>query len=362
MDMNSTCTRILLIIFIAPSLAFAQTASQVNQYDPADQSTLVFKMKEFNSELFSFKNFKGWNTNSSVLHNKDLRTLRNPGDIKFLVLHESAGPDNGFGFRPPNTAHFSVLRNGDILQFNDIAQVQYHAFQFNNAGIGIEFVNQSWMVNKGIPAYESSMTPAQKSTYAESKGYIWTFWGDGYNVYYLPNTDQLESLNGLVKRIVRKLDPDFPSINNVWLQYVSYDDIKSVWEFPDVANIPATVAGKAVKRYFIFTNAYNYMDPSRFKDFESGIVSHSVINSVKSNGFIDENAHPDGSFQALYCWLRQRFEAGKSFEKAKELMKNNMIAMRTKTNLKWYEKDKATGIMVEKPGKRKIYLLDLNGL
>jgi len=360
--MNSTFTRILISTFLVPSLACAQTASQVNQFDPADQTTLVFNTREFNSDLSSFKNYKGWKTNSSVLHNRDLRTLRKPGDIKFLVLHESAGPDNGFGFRPPNTAHFSVLRNGDILQFNDMAQVQYHAFQFNNAGIGVEFVNQSWMVNKGIPAYEVSMTAAQKSTYAESKGYVWTFWGDGYNVYYLPDADQLEALNGLVKRLVRKLDPGFPSINNTWLQYVSYDDVKSVWEFADAAKIPASDAGKAVKRYFIFTNAYNYMDPSRFKDFESGIVSHSVINSVKSNGFIDENAHPDGSFQALYCWLRQRFEPAESFEKAKELMKNKMVVMRTKTNVKWYEKNKDTGVMEEKPGKRKIYLLDLNGL
>jgi hypothetical protein len=339
----------------------AQTSVKISQYDPASSSTIVSNATEFESDLSYFTNYKGWKTNADVLHNKLPRAVRKPTDIRFLVLHESASPDYGKGFRPPNTSQFSVLRNGDILQFNDIAEVQYHASQFNTAGIGVEFVNQSWMVGRGIPAYESAMTKEQKATYAESKGYLWTFWGSGFNVYYLPDPTQLEHLYSFVTRMLKKLETDFPAIDNVYLQYVSYDDVKSVWEFAKPESIPSTEAGKAVKRYFICSSAYNYMDPGHFTNFESGILSHSVVNSIDKYGYIDEDAHPDGAFQTLYCLLRQKnHEPDEAFEKAKDLFKNSMITMRTKTNVKWREKQ--DGVVVEKNGKRNIYLLDLDGL
>lgn len=350
---------IRLLVALLPLHLLAQPAAEVNAFDPLDSTSLVVNKKEFAANLVEFRNYQGWKRDPKILHNKLSRTTRPAGSIRFLVLHESGGPDNGAGFNPPLTAHFSVLRNGKVIQFNDMAEVQYHAYQFNNASIGIEFVNLGWVTGKGLPARESSLTPAQRSTYAESNGYLWTFWGDGYNVYRLPDEEQLESLNALVIRLLRKLDSGFPSINSEYLQQVSYDQLSEFFVFKNEKDIPKTLAAKAVRNYFIFSSAFNYMDPERFKDFESGIISHACINNIR-NGYVDDNGHPDGSFQSLYCLLRKRFGSETAFDKAQELMKNNVVVARTKNMVKWTEG--AGDSKIEKTGYRNVYLIYLGDL
>ena len=90
----------------------------INQFNPTTEETIVVNMQEFPSNINNFINYSvGFN----VPHNSVPKQIRQARDIKFIVLHETSA-DTGGGFRAPNTAHFVVLRDGTIHQFNDLSE------------------------------------------------------------------------------------------------------------------------------------------------------------------------------------------------------------------------------------------------
>ncbi|KTC82986.1 papain-like cysteine protease family protein [Legionella brunensis] len=319
----------------------ADIVKSLNEYNPTASDTLVINTVEFNTGITGIKNYKDWKTDNTVVHNRRKNAYRDPFGIMHLVLHETAA-DTGDGFDDSNneTSHMSVKRDATILQFNDLVEFENHGSGMNTTGIGVEFVNRGWLSSstndggEGIPAKESSLTAAQKETYKEANGYLWAFWGFGFNIYRVPpSLDQLEKEVELVKWLTVDLPSRlqaisgisiynlFPSIDDTWLQLVSYNDVKDVWTFK-AADVPAE-ADKATKNFFVMTTGYEYLVPSQIKN-KSGIISH--------NAFYDN--HSDGSFLTLYTWLR--LEKGKTktkaYDIAKKLMKDHFIRVSLTSN------------------------------
>ena len=312
----------------------ADIVKNLNEYNPASSTTIVINTIEFNSGISDIKNYKDWKTNSSVIHNQRKNSYRDPFGIKHLVLHETAAESgNGFDDSANETSHMSVKRDATILQFNDLVEFENHGSGMNTTGIGIEFVNRGWLSSttddggEGIPSKETSLTTVQKNAYKEANGYLWLFWGYGFNIYRVPpSMDQLEKEVELVKWITMDLPAQlqgisgisiyqlFPSIDDTWLQLVSYNDVQGVWTFK-AADIPSD-AEKADKNLFVMTTGYEYLMPANVKD-KSGIISH--------NAFYED--HSDGSFLTLYTWLRLKKGKNKTeaFDIAKKLMKDHHI-------------------------------------
>jgi hypothetical protein len=322
-----------------------QLAKKINTYNPTSSTTLVINTVEFNTGITGIKNYKDWKTDASVQHNNNENGFRDPDRINHLVLHETAA-DTGTGFgrlKDNTTAHLGVQNDATILQFNDLVEFEQHGSGINSTSIGVEFVNKGWLSSnpppggEGIPAAESSMTEDQKETYKEANGYLWTFWGYGFNIYKLPSSSvQLEKEVELVKWLTSglkttlqsvtgmSLSNAFPSIDDTWLQLVSYDDVKSIWSFKS-ADIPPA-AEQSMKNLFVFTSGHGLFlpDPEKKLKDKSGIISH--------NAFYED--HSDGSFLTLYTWLRVKKakDASKAFELAKKLMKDHSFDVSLKTN------------------------------
>ena len=313
----------------------AATAKKMNEYQPDDATTLVIDMGSFDTGITGIRNYKGWKTDASVPHNKRYNGYRTPTDIIQIVLHESSA-DFGYGFYDAQneTSHLAVQRDATIKQFNDLVECENHTSGLNRTSIGIEFVNRDWLDKEGIPADQTHLTADQKAKYAEASGYFWAFWGDGYNIYKLPPTDlaQLEKevelltwLTDTLQATINSAPPQFQSMfpwfEKTWLQLVSYNEIKDKWRFP-TANIPAA-ADQATKNLFVYTTGWDVLHPAQISG-KRGIISH---NATYTN-------HPDGSFLALYTWLRM--EKGKTgqqaFDLCKSLMKNHWIRVRPKSD------------------------------
>lgn len=370
----------------------------LNNYVPAANDTIVINKTEFKS-VTGITNWKDPNSK----HNKAItgKAKRTASKIIHLILHETAA-DTGDGFVEPYTAHMTVRADATVLQFNDLMELEYHGNNFNNTSIGIEFVNRGWLASpktkykdtvdstwkncpargdaspcsgceecdsrntiysyqhEAIPTKAANLTDDQKEKFKEANGYLWCFWGYGFNIYRLPqHTNQLEKEVELVKWLTMDLrttmkawkdgggwlsgkpelptlatwlslpavptvnEPllDIPSIENKWLQVISYNDVKDIWTFK-AADIPAD-ADKATKQFFCFTTAHDYLTPTKLST-TSGIFSH---NSFYEN-------HSDGSFLTLYTWLR--LEKGKTdtkaFDLAKDLMKNKFLVASLKSD------------------------------
>lgn len=187
---------------------------------------------------------------------------------------------------------------------------------------------------RGSPAHEAALTVDQKAKYAEAKGHIWTFWGYGFGIYKLPPADlaQLEKKVGLLSWLTDSLQATinsappqfqsmFPWFEKTWLQLVSYNDVKDKWTFP-ADHIPAA-ADQATKNLFVYTTGWDVLLPAQVSG-KRGIISHNATY----------DGHPDGSFLALYTWLRM--EKGKTgqqaFDLCKSLMKNHWIRVRPKSD------------------------------
>jgi subtilisin family serine protease len=347
------------------------TPDMVIHYKPINEESLVVNMQEFSSGIANFHNYR----NPAVPHNRLPKALRQPSDIKFIVLHETSGHPTGAAFNTPKcaswstedpkvckryddaTAHLAVLmeknpvanqpNNAVIHQFNDLCEIEYHATIFNKNAVGIEFSNRDWEDGKGV---RKKNIPDRL---AEEKGYVHCFWGDGYNIYKLPTSAQLEQLVELISVLIRKVIDGFPMIDKVWLQVVSFNDVKDFFDFND-KDTPRTDADKQAKRFFIYTNATDYMVPSRFL-MTTGILSHGSVSNLKKDRFIDENAHTDGSFQALYSWLRiaKNYSNKDAFVKAKDLLHSPPVVVKTKNKVHWIDDGVRTG-------KRNIYLLNID--
>lgn len=314
-------------------------AKSLNEYDPADINAIIINQAEFTTGVTGITNYKNWKTDNSVVHNRNKNAFRKPRGIIHLVLHESAAETgDGYDDSENETSHMVVKRDATVVQFNDLAEWENHCTGMNKTGIGVEFVNRSWLSGKktnggeGIPKRENLLTAEQKETYKEANGYLWTFWDDGFNIYRVPpSLDQLEKevecvdwlTEGLQTTIASASSIDienmFPSIDKVWLQLVSYDEIKDVWEFKE-DDIPPD-AEKTVKNLFVMTTGYGYLTPDKLTD-KSGIISHNACFA----------GHNDGSFLALYTWLR--LEKGKTKNKAYDLCKSLIKDHAIKTKLK----------------------------
>jgi hypothetical protein len=131
-----------------------------------------------------------------------------------------------------------------------------------------------------------------------------------------------------VKRIIKDWQKDptnlrnlFFNIQQIWLQVVSYDDVSSIWSFP-TANVPV-LSEQGNKNLFVFTTGWDYLEPANLRG-KSGILSH---NAAYSN-------HSDGSFLALYTWLRieKGFDSTKSYRLTKSLMTDHFFKASLKTN------------------------------
>jgi Papain-like cysteine protease AvrRpt2/N-acetylmuramoyl-L-alanine amidase len=320
-------------------------AKKVNEYQPDDTTTLVINMGSFDTGITGIRNYKDWKTDASVPHNKSYNGYRTPTDIIQIVLHESsADVGDGFDDSENETSHLAVQRNGTIKQFNDLVEFENHTSGLNSTSIGIEFVNRDWLGKKeGIPADQTHLTANQKTKYAEANGYFWAFWGDGFGIYKLPPADlaqlekEVELLTWLTDTLqatinsgplkVQGVDIDladmFPQFDKTWLQLVSYNDVKDKWTFP-TDNIPAA-ADQATKNLFVFTTGWDVLQPDQIKG-KRGIISHNATYA----------GHPDGSFLALYTWLRM--EKGKTgqqgYDLCKSLMKNHWIRVRPQSDSK----------------------------
>lgn len=346
----------------------ATPVQSIKDYDPASSDTIVINMQEFPSEVPDFINYKGWKSNNAD-HNSGTREVRDIRIIKFIVLHETAGNPNGRGFVLPYTAHFVVKNNG-IRQFNDLAEIEWHAGIFNSQSIGIEFANMGWSAGHGI---RQSSIPARLR---DERRFLILYWGNGHNIYELPAIDQLERLTAFLRKVLRRLDAGFFSIDRVWLQLISYNQIKDIWEFINESDIPDTDARKEYQKYFVFSNAIDYMIPATFGEYETGLLSHhSISNKITimipgtstRRTVIDANAHPDGSFQSLYTWLRiaRNYDSQTAFDKAKDLMKNNVVRVRTKNTYESWVKPKPPGSqwrLYAAAQKHNIYLLDIESV
>ena len=389
----------------------------LNNNVPTATDTIVINKTEFKA-VTGIVNWSAAGAN----HNTEIalvgKVKRTNSQILHLVLHETAA-DTGDGYvqsttaDPSTTAHMAVQANATVLQFNDLLEVEYHANDFNLTSIGIEFVNRCWLASpkkvykdktdhtwkncpprgddtpcsgcedcdsrhtlysythEAIPAKAANLSAAQQEKFKEANGYLWCFWGSGFNVYRLPqSTAQLEKEVELVKWLTVDLRtavqawtdggwlsgrPELPalanwlslpgvptvnqplldvfSIENKWLQLVSYNEVKALWTFK-AADIPAE-ADRDAKQYFCFTTGYGYLTYAKLKT-TSGIIAH--------NAFYDN--HPDGSFLTLYTWLRleKNKAAAKAFDLAKDLMKNKFVVASLKTD----------------PTNKKIILLNVN--
>lgn len=346
------------------------TPKMLVEYKPLVETSLVVNMKEFSSGITNFHNYK----NHAIPHNTIPKRIRQALDIKFIVLHETAGYPTGTAFNVPKciswseedpkvckkyddtTAHLAVKLEknptagqadvGLIHQFNDLCEIEYHATIFNQNGIGIEFGNRGWDEGRGV---KKNAIPDQL---AEDKGYLHLYWGDGYSIYKLPTRVQLEKLVELVSIFIRKSMDGFPRIDRIWLQVVSFNDVKDFYDFKGV-DIPNTDDAKGAGIFFIYTNGIDYMLPSRFLT-TTGILSHASVSNLKKGRYMNENAHSDGSFQALYTWLRiaKEFSEADAFNKAIALLRLPPVVVKTKNKVHWRDNG-------EKTGKRNIYLLNL---
>jgi hypothetical protein len=78
---------------------------------------------------------------------------------------------------------------------------------------------------------------------------------------------------------------------------------------------------------------------------------------------IDEDAHTDGSFQALYSWLRimQSVEMNDAYTNAKNLVTNNMVKVTTSQSYEGYNKPKGSSVYVPYSAlaKRSVFLIDI---
>lgn len=318
------------------------TSTRMNHYVPLNANTIIVNMQEFPSGI---SNFKNWSNNAS-LHNTNAKPVREASGIKFIVLHETSGGDAGSGFNPPYTSHFVVASN-EIRQFNDLSEIEWHATIFNDTAIGIEFKNPDWVRTK-----------------AQGNDYIDANWNGDYPSYTVPSTDKLENLILLLQRLVSKNETGFPSIDPTWLQIVSYNDVSSIWDFKD-SDIPSDEK-KGLKKFFIYSSGIDYMRPDNFDASVKGVLSHnSVSNLINVNGktVIDEDLHTDGSFQALYSWLRimQSIEMNDAFSNAKDLVENNMVKVVTTQQYEGYNKPKGSSVytLYSHLSKRSVFLIDI---
>jgi hypothetical protein len=228
-----------------------------------------------------------------------------------------------------------------------------HVGDFNNASIGIEFINHSWL---------SGAELQHPDRYPEGNDYLHTFWGDFLNIYRIPpSIDQLEKLVALVKffiidtpaaiagfkaggasreaaaitfsqwfsilpeDVAESVIDELIVIERNWLQLISYRDIPASWRIVDFDGELADELEKDERNLFIVTKAFNLFEPAQMKN-KKGIFGHGA--------FVTGSKHIDGCYIVLYAWLRleKNYNPADAYHIAKVLMKKHAVRFRDRNH------------------------------
>ncbi len=147
------------------------------------------------------------------------------------------------------------------------------------------------------------------------------------------------------------------------LQLVSYNDVSSIWDF-ESADTPADDK-KDLKKFFLYSCGTGYMRPGTFGGSVTGILSHNSVSNVSSVGgkdVIDEDSHTDGSFQALYTWLRimQSYDVNDAYTNARDLVTNHVVKATTVQEFEGYHHTKAGNFEPYSAlARRHVFLIDI---
>lgn len=313
------------------------------KFVPSSANSLIINTQELNA-IAELVNWTGKVDKKKVPHrvfsSHKLNQKQPPGNMKLLAIHESGyNYGDAFDEGSVNSSHMAVLMNGQPIQFNDLNQVLSHVGSFNKTSIGIEFVNSSWI--KGAPRYACDLVNNNINTYNNQDEYLHCFWGQGFNIYKIPN--RIEQLESLV-RLIRFFTIEIPAVINSykskkvlgrtfaisklanwysiapeavtdqhvqnlcpiernWLQLISYKDIPASWQLLDKSgeNLP-TGKEQTDRNLFVMSKAYNLFEPAlkfngtRVRDLK-GVFAHGAFKTGPT-------IHNDGCFLTLYAWLR----------------------------------------------------------
>ncbi|MBF9255160.1 N-acetylmuramoyl-L-alanine amidase [Pontibacter sp. 172403-2] len=370
----------------------AASRSLIN-YTPALDSTIVINKIEFET----IPGVLNW-SNATVEHNRNDNGHRASSALIHLVLHETASPvaseatTHGFNGTANTTSHMTLMRNGTVLQFNDLMQIEYHTIGLNTSAIGVEFVNRGWLASprssgpnkdtpgnlytydhEAIPAKEEDLTPQHLAKFPEGNDFLYCFWGMGFNIYRIPpDTNQLEKEVDLVQWLTTDLKAKLDHLEdqlNFTEATERVDFIRSVINSAlpvakanTIFSHTFTGGGTGLANMFFtiertWLQVVSYDDVSGIWDFptanipaisEQGNKNLFIFstgwnylepaNIAGKSGIISHNAvksnHSDGSFLTLYTWLRleKSFDSTKSYRLAKSLMTDHFFKASLKTD------------------------------
>lgn len=343
--------------------AVRAAALPIGKFKPTDENSLVMNRREF--KLDPSIKITNW-ANRMVQHNTHVgyNKSRKSEKIFQLAIHETgSGLDNdsnapGYAPKSPDwtSSHMSVLRDGSVRQFNDTSQFLHHVGVFNEAGIGIEFVNYSWLnkIEDGAASYYKELSPDFLRDKPRGDNFLYCFWGSGFNVFRIPPSyAQLETMVKLihfyiidlpgtinkykmsplkrsfaalkianwlsipVEEVVDSVVNELCPIERNWINIISRNNIPSDWKLLDNPS-PGLPKDKEAeeKNLFVFTKAYGLFEKG--KKIDSVLVEQ--LKGVYPHGaFVTGSKHNDGNFIVLYAWLR--IEKGYSKEDALHICK-----------------------------------------
>ncbi len=253
------------------------------EYNPENGDTLVVDQTEYKAPVSNLINWQIQPTqrNRHVFHQRRLDPPNRHGrivcrdllSIKTIVLHETGegwSHDNPW-FVPANWAsgwslgaHFNVASDGQIIQYYDAVQKVGHVSRFRNTdGVGIEFSNYTFPPEDDDP-YRPPHTAANRAFRKRVTG--WSGYTVGHK-FLVPPLVQLEALHALVQSLLTVL-PNVPA------QFRALD---------------AHGQSTASEQLFLMSR---WSDVYNVRDLP-GLYSHQNVG-----------IHYDGSFQAMYLWIR----------------------------------------------------------
>lgn len=304
-----------------PTFVPALTPDQVRAYEPVNPNAMIISKNPADREyaMPSALTLLNWKQGNNVYHytgSPTVPVLRPMGDIYQIVLHESAGtgiPIANDKHPDPHqraSVHFSVNMDGTAHQNNDVREHMDHGEQFNPHSVGIEFANIVWSDTRtpGEPVCLGLDTTTHdpvrvRFTNDHNERIRADTWVGGHpcgGVYYtLPVMSQLESLVILVEQLMIHLN--ILKEDESWMQLIPHPRNQT----PDT--------GGPARTFFVMSSA-----PSLFaRTTAPGLIAHRCFS----------RSHGDGTFQALYTWLRlaRRFDAPTAYATARMLVEHEQL-------------------------------------